>query len=73
MRGARRIQHIVGDLLDLSRERQGAGIPIEPKPVALRAVCRRTIEELQTIARDRSITLDCDADGAGAWDEHRIL
>lgn len=73
LRGAGRIQHIVGDLLDLSREREGAGIPIEPKPTDLRAVCRQIIDELQTIARDRCITFDCDVDGAGAWDEHRIL
>jgi PAS domain S-box-containing protein len=72
-RGVRRIQHIVGDLLDLSREREGAGIPIEPKPADLRAVCRQIIDEIETIARDRRIEFDCEVDGAGAWDEHRIL
>jgi PAS domain S-box-containing protein len=72
-RGVRRIQHIVGDLLDLSRERDGAGIPIEPKPTDLRAVCRQIVDELESLARDRQITFDCDIDGAGAWDEHRIL
>lgn len=72
-RGVKRIQHIVGDLLDLSREREGAGIPIDPKPGDLRAMCRQIIDELESIARDRRITFDCDADGEGAWDEHRIL
>jgi PAS domain S-box-containing protein len=72
-RGVHRIQHIVGDLLDLSREREGHGIRIEPKPTDLRAVCRRIIDELEVIARDREITFDCDVDGAGAWDEHRIV
>jgi PAS domain S-box-containing protein len=72
-RGVNRIQHIVGDLLDLAREREGSGIPIEPKPTDLRAVCRQIIDELEAIARDRQITFDCDVDGAGAWDEHRIL
>ena len=72
-RGVHRIQHIVGDLLDLARERQGAGIPIERKPTDLRAVCRQIVDELGAIAQDRQITLDCDVDGAGAWDEHRIL
>jgi len=72
-RGVHRIQHIVGDLLDLAREREGTGIPIEPKPTDLRAVCRQIIDELETIARDRQITLDCDVDGVGAWDEHRIV
>jgi PAS domain S-box-containing protein len=72
-RGANRIQHIVGDLLDLAREREGAGIPIDPKPADLGAVCRQIIGELESIARDRKVTFDCDVDGAGAWDEHRIL
>ena len=72
-RGVHRIQHIVGDLLDLSREREGAGIPIEPRPTDLRAVCRQIIDELEAIAQDRQITFDCDADGAGAWDEHRVV
>lgn len=72
-RGVHRIQHIVGDLLDLAREREGAGIPIEPKPTDLRAVCRQIIDELEAVARDRQITFDCDVDGAGAWDEHRVL
>jgi PAS domain S-box-containing protein len=72
-RGARRIQHIVGDLLDLSRQREGAGIPIERRPTDLRAVCRQIIDELETIARGRQITFDCDVDGAGAWDEHRLV
>jgi PAS domain S-box-containing protein len=72
-RGVKRIQHIVGDLLDLSREREGAGIPIDPQPGDLRAMCEQIIAELKTIARDRTITLDCETDGKGAWDEHRVL
>jgi PAS domain S-box-containing protein len=71
-RGATRIKHLVGDLLDLSREREG-GILIEPKPTDLRAVCRQIIDELEGIARDRKITFDCDADGTGSWDEQRLM
>jgi len=72
-RGVHRIQNIVSDLLDLAREREGAGIPIERKPTDLRAVCRQIIDELEAIARDRQITFDCDVDGGGAWDEHRLM
>jgi two-component system CheB/CheR fusion protein len=72
-RGVNRIQHIVGDLLDLSREREGAGIPIDPKSTDLRAVCQQIIEELRAIAHGRSITFDCEADGRGSFDEHRVL
>jgi signal transduction histidine kinase len=72
-RGVNRIQHIVGDLLDLSREREGAGIPVEPRSADLCSMCREIIEELKPIAGGRKITLGCDADGRGSWDEHRIL
>lgn len=72
-RGVHRIQHIVGDLLDLAREREGEGIPIEPGPADLRTLCRQIVDELEAKARDRQITLECDVDGAGEWDEHRIV
>ena len=72
-RGVKRIHHIVGDLLDLAREREGAGIPIERKPTDLRAVCEQIIDELRTTARDRPIRFECEGDARGAWDEHRIL
>jgi PAS domain S-box-containing protein len=72
-RGVDRIQHMVGDLLDLSREREGAGIPIDCKPSDLRAICGQIIDELKTIARGRKITFDCQDDATGAWDEHRVM
>jgi len=72
-RGVKRIEHIVGDLLDLSREREGEGISVEPKPGDLRAMCQQIIDELAAIARDREITFDCDVDGRGLWDEPRVL
>lgn len=73
MRGVRRIEHIVGDLLDLSREREGKGIAVEPRPADLAAMCREIIDELENIARDRRLELDCQADGRGVWDAHRIM
>jgi PAS domain S-box-containing protein len=72
-RGVSRIQHIVGDLLDLSRQREGTGITVDPKPTDMREMCHRIVEEVKAIATDRKITFDCDADGNGTWDEHRIL
>jgi signal transduction histidine kinase len=67
-----RIQYIAGDLLDLSREREGAGIAIEPKSANLRVMCQQVIEEIETIAQER-IRFDCETDGQGNWDEHRIV
>ncbi|MBL0424575.1 PAS domain-containing sensor histidine kinase [Ramlibacter alkalitolerans] len=72
-RAVGRIQHIVGDLLDLSREREGTGISVDRKPTDMRSMCQHIIDEVRAIATDRQITFDCEADGLGAWDEHRIL
>jgi PAS domain S-box-containing protein len=72
-RAVGRIQHIVGDLLDLARQREGAGIAVAPAPTDLRAVCQHIIDEVRTIATNRQITFDCEADGQGDWDEHRIV
>jgi PAS domain S-box-containing protein len=72
-RAVRRIEDIVGDLLDLSREREGTGISVHPKPTDLHAVCQQIIDEVKSLATDRQITLDCDADAKGTWDEHRIV
>ncbi len=72
LRAVGRIEHIVGDLLYLAQEREGAGIPIVPKPTDLQTMCRQVVDDLGAIARDREITFDCNIDGAGAWDEHRV-
>jgi PAS domain S-box-containing protein len=72
-RGAKRIENIVGDLLDLSRTRDGGGISVSPKPADLRSMCQQIIEELRALAQGREIRFDCDADGRGEWDEPRIL
>jgi two-component system CheB/CheR fusion protein len=72
-RGVARIQNIVGDLLDLSRNRDGSGIAVHPQPADLRVLCQQIIDEVRGLATDRQITLDCQADGKGVWDEHRIL
>ena len=73
IRGVKRIEQIVGDLLDLSREREGKGITVTPKAADLDVMCREIIDELKSIARDREIVFDCDVDGRGVWDESRIM
>ncbi len=72
-RSARRITNIVGDLLDLSRERHGGGIPIVRAPVDLPAVCREIADEITTSATDRAVSVECDGDGSGLWDRNRLM
>jgi two-component system CheB/CheR fusion protein len=72
LRAVGHIEHIVGDLLYVAQERDGAGIPIVPKPTDLRNMCRQVVDDLGAMTRGREITFDCTIDGAGSWDEHRI-
>lgn len=72
-RAVARIEHIVGDLLDLSREREGTGIAVQPRPADLRTLCQRIVEDVRARASDREVTFDCEVDGSGAFDEQRIL
>lgn len=72
-RSVRRIQTIVDDLLDLSREREGAGIRVQPRPADMGRLCRQIVEELKNAATHRDVGFDCAADGHGSWDEGRIM
>jgi signal transduction histidine kinase len=63
----------VGDLLDLAREREGTGLSVDTRPMDRRAMCQHIVEEVRPLAKGRQVTFDCEADGHGAWDEHRIL
>jgi PAS domain S-box-containing protein len=71
-RSAARITNIVSDLLDLSRERHGGGIPVVLTPTDLHALCREVAEEIGTFAADRRIEVECDGSTTGMWDAHRL-
>jgi PAS domain S-box-containing protein len=70
-RASARIRHIVDDLLDVTRAREG-GIPIAREEVELGAVCRQVIDELSTAGADGPIELACEREVRGTWDPHRI-
>ena len=72
-RAAGRIRHIVGDLLDLSRQREGEGITVDARSADMRLLCQRIVDEVRTVAIERHISLQCDVEGHGFWDKHRIL
>ncbi|HUR49397.1 MAG TPA: sensor histidine kinase, partial [Acidimicrobiales bacterium] len=46
---AERMNRMVADLLDLTRTRLGAGIPVSPKPMDLAAACQQVISELEAV------------------------
>jgi PAS domain S-box-containing protein len=71
-RSAARITNIVGDLLDLSRERHGGGIPVVLAPTDLAVLCREVSDEISTFASDHEISVRCEGNTTGLWDSHRL-
>ncbi len=72
LRGVDRIPHLVADLLDLSRDRQGGSLPLRYRETDLVAICREVVEELAGTAPDRVFDLHCAGDARGRWDVHRL-
>ncbi|HEY3807053.1 MAG TPA: PAS domain-containing sensor histidine kinase [Kofleriaceae bacterium] len=72
-RSSARITNIVGDLLDLSRERHGAGIPIVTDLTDLNVLCKEVADEIATFAKDHAITIERAGNATGLWDAHRLV
>lgn len=72
-RSAARITNIVGDLLDLSRDRHGGGIPVVIAPADLAAICQEVADEIATFATDHTISVECQGITTGRWDSNRLI
>jgi PAS domain S-box-containing protein len=73
VRSVTRIQNIVGDLLDVSRERDGSGIAVTRAPTDVAAICRQVVDELEATANERTVRFECATDATGLWDQNRII
>lgn len=72
LNSTRRMNRMVGDLLDLTRTRLGAGIPIARAPTDLAAVCREVLEEAQAQHPTRTLHLEAPGSLEGDWDSGRM-
>jgi two-component system, sensor histidine kinase and response regulator len=71
--GAARMTRMLDRLGDLARARLDGGIPIEPRPMDLRPLAAKMVEELSTAHPDRQVTLEvAPGDTTGVWDEERL-
>lgn len=66
-----RMARMIGQLLDFTRSRLGGGIPLEPKPADLRAICASIVEELE-IQHPNRVRLTAEGDFSGEWDADRL-
>ena len=64
-RAGRRIEQVVRLLLDFTRARGGKGIPVYARPLSLRELCARVVDELKAAHPHRLVELH----GSPAWGE----
>lgn len=69
---ARRMNHMVGTLLDFTRSRLGGGIPIERAPTNMGTTVLDVVGELLAAHPERSIEVDARGELDGEWDRERI-
>ena len=63
---------MISDLLDYTRTRLGAGMPVSPAPMDLGSLCRQLYDEFRTAHPDRQIRFESDGDVKGDWDADRV-
>jgi signal transduction histidine kinase len=63
---------MISDLLDYTRTRLGAGMPVKPTPMDLAVLGHDLIAEYRAAHPDRAIDLYVDGDVRGRWDSDRI-
>ncbi|MBA3405294.1 MAG: HAMP domain-containing histidine kinase [Gemmatimonadaceae bacterium] len=68
LRNSERMSRMIMQLLDLTRARLGGGMPIEPKPADLGAICQSVVEEFDAA----TIQLEVAGDVTGTWDADRL-
>jgi signal transduction histidine kinase len=72
VRSAKRMNRMVGDLLDFTRSRLGSGIPIERAPMDLAKEAANAVEEIAAAHPHSVVQLETSGDLRGKWDCPRI-
>lgn len=67
-----RMEGLISDLLDFTRARLGAGIPIARTDVDLDAECRRTVDEIAAFHPNCTVSYQATGKLRGMWDGARI-
>jgi signal transduction histidine kinase len=71
-RSARRMERMVADLLDFTRGRLGAGVPITRRDMDLATVIRHAVEEVGIAEPQAVVQFTATGDMRGNWDAERI-
>jgi signal transduction histidine kinase len=71
-RSARRMERMVADLLDFTRGRLGAGVPIARAEMDLATVIRHAVEEMSVAEPQAAVQFTATGEMRGMWDAARI-
>ena len=69
---ARRMQHLIGDLLDFTRSRLGGGIPIVRATMSIDKAVHEVVDEIAAAHPDRSFQIEARTGQRGEWDCKRL-
>ena len=69
---ARVMARMISDLLDYTRTRLGAGMPVTPVPMDLDLLCRQLFNEFSSAHPNRRIIMQSNGDLHGSWDSDRL-
>jgi len=69
---SRRMEHLIGDLLDFTRSRLGGGIPIERATMSMDKVVHDVVDEIAAAHPGRTFNIDARTGQQGEWDCARI-
>jgi hypothetical protein len=63
---------MISDLLDYTRTRLGAGMPVSPAKMDLGALCRELYNEFRSAHPHRQIDFQSEGESRGNWDSDRL-
>jgi len=66
------MNRMIHDLLDFTRTRLGAGIPVDVAPVDLRSLCEEVLDECRAAHGGRTLRFDARGNLEGSWDAARL-
>jgi signal transduction histidine kinase len=69
---SRRMEHLIGDLLDFTRSRLGGGIPIERATMSMDKAVHDVVDEIAAAHPGRTFEIDARTGQQGEWDCARI-
>ena len=72
LRSARRMNQMVGDLLDFTRSRLGSGVPVSRAAMDLGQEVANAVDEVRAAHPEASIELEKSGDLEGNWDSARM-